>query len=424
MEFLLGAATAAHQVEGNNRNSDYWVMENVPHSSFREPSLDALDHYHRYKEDISLLKEAGGNAYRFSIEWARIQPEKNEFDQNEIQHYREVIEFCLENDITPIVTLHHFTSPKWVITDGGWKSKNIIKFFSNYAEVIAKELGELIPFVCTINEANMGSQIYKVMRTMMDAGQGGSEQEKESMQVGIDLDEIKKTRAEYFKELAEIFGVAPNNINSFLDGRNKKEEVVMQAHQMACELFRKHSPSTKLGLSLSLYDYQAVDGGEKNVEKEQQEDFFDYLAYLKNDDFIGIQNYSRKVFNKNGLVKDDEDVRMTKMGYNFYPEGIGNVLKFVSKHWDKPLLVTENGISTDDDTERVEFIEKALKGVQECLDDGISVVGYTYWSLMDNFEWQLGYEQTFGLIAVDRETQKRYPKPSLAFLGSRKISPK
>jgi beta-glucosidase len=117
-EFLLGAATAAHQVEGNNTNSDFWTMEQIPQSLFKEPSLECLDHYNHYREDIDLLAGAGLNAYRFSIEWARIQPDKDTFDQKEIYHYRDMISYCREKGVSPIVTMHHFSSPKWLIQEG------------------------------------------------------------------------------------------------------------------------------------------------------------------------------------------------------------------------------------------------------------------------------------------------------------------
>ena len=156
-EFMFGAATAAHQVEGNNVNSDFWVMENLPGSMYKESSLDAVDHYHRYREDIKLLANAGLNAYRFSIEWARIEPTKGNFDKSEIEHYRNVLKCCHENSVTPIVTLHHFSSPKWLISEGGWESENTIGYFKNYCEYVVSELGDLIPYICTINEANSKS---------------------------------------------------------------------------------------------------------------------------------------------------------------------------------------------------------------------------------------------------------------------------
>ena len=136
-DFLLGAATAAHQVEGNNRNSDNWAQEQMQHSSFVEPSGDACDHYNRYEEDIRLMAKAGLNAYRFSVEWARIEPEEGVFDEKATQHYRDVIRCCKENGLEPIVTLHHFTSPVWLIRKGGWEADTTPADFARYARYIA-----------------------------------------------------------------------------------------------------------------------------------------------------------------------------------------------------------------------------------------------------------------------------------------------
>lgn len=140
-DFLIGAATAAHQVEGNNVNSDYWLQEHMPHSSFTEPSGDACDHYHRYEEDIRLLAEAGLNAYRFSVEWARIEPEEGRFDENEIAHYKDVIACCKKHGVEPVVTLMHFTSPAWLIRKGGWEAESTVEDFRRYAAFVAERLG-------------------------------------------------------------------------------------------------------------------------------------------------------------------------------------------------------------------------------------------------------------------------------------------
>ena len=137
-EFLIGAATAAHQVEGNNTNSDYWAQEQMPHSSFTEPSGIACDHYNRYEEDIRLMAAAGLNCYRFSIEWARIEPEEGVYDQEAAEHYRDVIRTCRKYGIEPIVTLMHFTSPVWLIRKGGWEAESTIGDFRRYAAFIAE----------------------------------------------------------------------------------------------------------------------------------------------------------------------------------------------------------------------------------------------------------------------------------------------
>ena len=138
--FMVGAATAAHQVEGNNIHSDYWLQEQLEHSSFVEPSGLACDHYNRYEEDIRLMAKAGLNAYRFSVEWARIEPEEGVFDEAEVEHYRKVIRFCKERGIEPIVTLMHFTSPAWLIRKGGWEAESTIEYFRRYASYVTEKL--------------------------------------------------------------------------------------------------------------------------------------------------------------------------------------------------------------------------------------------------------------------------------------------
>lgn len=160
--FLLGAATAAHQVEGNNKNSDSWALEQMEHSSYKEPSLDAADHYNHYGEDIRLLAEAGLNAYRFSIEWARIEPEPGVYDDTEIEHYRRVLECCKANEITPVVTMHHFSSPKWLISQGGWEDERTVEAFASYCRYVVNKLGSLMEYVCTINEAIWGCRLRQL----------------------------------------------------------------------------------------------------------------------------------------------------------------------------------------------------------------------------------------------------------------------
>ena len=416
-EFLLGASTAAHQVEGNNTKSDLWVMENVPHSMFKEPSLDAVDHYHRYQEDIRLLAEAGLNSYRFTIEWARIEPENGKFDEKELAHYKEMIDYCLSEGVTPIITLHHFSSPFWLVQEGGWENEQTVEYFARYTKYVISELGDKLSYICTINEANMGVQITKLMKRMLK-GQGKSS----DVQVGLNMD-TENPLALYNEEISEAFGIDATEIHNFVSPRTEKgNQIIGRAHEAARDVIKSLYPNIKVGITLSLHDNQSEDGGEEFVKQAYQEDFFDFLPYLQKDDFLGLQNYSRQIFNQNGMKPLSEDTRVTKMGYEFYPEAIGHVIRYVANYWTKEIMVTENGISTDDDQERIEYIERATKGVMACINDGINVSGYQHWSLLDNFEWQLAYEQTFGLIAVDRTTQKRYPKPSLKYLGSLKQS--
>lgn len=417
--FLVGAATAAHQVEGNNIHSDYWTMEQLEHSNFAEPSLDGMDHYNRYAEDIRLLAEAGLNAYRFSIEWARIEPEKGQYVEAEIEHYRKVLQCCHDNGVTPVVTMHHFSSPKWLITEGGWESESTVEYFKNYCAYVVSKLGDLMGYVCTINEANMGLQVASVAKGIL-------RRMGVTPQIGMNFDLIMEKftspeRLQQKMEIAAAFGLNdPNGVHDFLSMRTIEGDLlIMRAHAAARDAMKAICPHLQVGLTLSLFDLQPQPGGEEIARQEWDADFAHYLPYIKDDDFIGVQNYSRKRIDANGEMGTPEGAELTQMDYEFYPQGIGNVVRHVSAELPgKPILVTENGIATADDSRRVAFIQQAAEGIQSCVTDGIPVKGYLYWSLLDNFEWQKGFAMTFGLIAVDRTSQTRHPKESLAVLGS------
>ncbi|MBQ2706610.1 MAG: family 1 glycosylhydrolase [Agathobacter sp.] len=439
--FLIGAATAAHQVEGNNIHSDYWAMEHMKYTNFNEPSLDAVDHYNRYEEDIRMMSEAGLNAYRFSIEWARIEPVEGQYDETEIAHYRKVLECCRENGIEPIVTMHHFTSPKWLIDNGGWEAEATVDAFAKYCKYVVEQLGDLMHYVVTINEANMGLQVkaiaerYKrqmmakmqqmmAMQASMNAGAGSQSGNMEgTAQIGMNFNSMMENMKNQQAENEDVFGVAEPQ--TFVSARTEAGDIlVMRAHQAAKAAMKEVKPELLIGLSLSLHDIQAVEGGEEVAAKEWVEEFTHYLPYIKEDDFFGLQNYTRSLIGADGIMPVPEGAEVTQMDYEFYPEALEHVIRRADEEFknagraDMPIMVTENGIATSDDSRRVAFIEKATDGVATCKKDGIPVIGYMYWSLMDNFEWQKGYSMTFGLIEVDRMTQKRIAKPSLGFLGN------
>ena len=420
-DFLIGAATAAHQVEGNNIHSDYWAQEQMKYSSFAEPSLDACDHYNRFEEDIALMARAGLNAYRFSIEWARIEPEEGKFDEREIDHYRRVIACCREHNIEPVVTMHHFSSPVWLIRKGGWEAETTPADFARYVAYVVERLGSEINYICTINEANMGLQVAQVakhiMQQMMSAAKSGSSSESQ-VQMGLNFKKMMENREKLATENTAAFGTASPQV--FTGSRTPEGDIlIMRAHQAAKAEIRALYPRIKVGLTLSLHDLQALPGGEENAKKEWDEEFLHYLPYIKGDDFLGVQNYTRTLFDATGSLPAPKGAELTQMDYEFYPEGIGNVLRKVRESFPGELLVTENGIAASDDTRRVEFIRRALAGVEKCVEDGLPVKGYLYWSLLDNFEWQKGYAMQFGLVAVDRKNgQTRAPKPSLFYLGS------
>ena len=417
--FLFGAATAAHQVEGNNTCSDYWAMEQMKTTGFVEPSGDAVDHYNRYEEDIRLLAEAGLNCYRFSIEWARIEPLEGQFSPQELDHYRDVIHCCKQYGVTPIVTLHHFTSPKWLIAKGGWEAETTVADFTRYCTYIAQNLGSDLEYVVTINEANMGLQLAGIIKRYMKKMllPGNRKKTDGKVQVGIDLRQMLANQKLAAAENLQVFGTTKPN--TFVSQRSTEGDLlIMRAHQSARDAMKAICPDLKIGLSLSLHDIQALKGGRKNADKEWYMEFLHYLPYIEGDDFLGVQNYSRARFGILGEADPPREAELTQMDYEFYPEGLENVIRAVSKEFRGELLVTENGIATADDSRRIAFLQRALAGVEHCIADNIPVKGYCCWSLLDNFEWQKGFAMTFGLIAVDRSTQKRYPKDSLYYLGS------
>lgn len=423
-DFLLGTATAAHQVEGNNIHSDSWVMEHMKYTTYEEPSLDAVDHYHLYEQDIRMMAEAGYNAYRFSVEWARIEPEEGRFDEKEIEHYKNVITCCRKYGLEPMITLHHFTSPKWIITKGGWEADSIVEDFKKYCIYVVERLGKEICYINTINEANMRLQISRIMKNYeKNAIRQNKQTERntsENLQIGVDVQAMIKLQQSMMEESCRVFhipeGMTVNNFHSPCTPHG--DALVLRAHEEAREAIKERFPEIKVGLTLSLHDFQALPGGEETMETLWDEEFLHYLSGIKNDDFIGIQNYTRELVGAEGSLPVPEGADLTQSGYEFYPEALEHVIRKVAIDFKGDLYITENGVATEDDQRRIEFIQRAIYGVKHCMQDGIPVKGYFYWSLLDNYEWQKAYGPKFGLVAVDRAIQQRLPKQSLEFLGN------
>ena len=385
--FLFGTATSAHQVEGGNTNSDWWEWEHRVGTPCREPSGDACDFYHRYREDIALMAGLGFNAFRFSIEWARVEPEEGEFSMAVLDHYRRVLATCRESRIVPIVTFHHFTLPRWLQGRGGFVLDQFPQLFERYCDRVAAALGDLIGYACTINEPE-------------GLGEGGF-----------------------------VLGINPPGRKGDIDGMWRVVDNLLEAHRVGAAAIRARA-NIPVGVTLALPDLQYEDGaqpGDTQVEfNSRVSDRFFELA--RHDDFVGVQNYTRNRFGPEGprgphvergkdLPEETDDT--TQLGQEYFPKALGSTLR---RAWQStggtPILVTENGIATDDDAKRVRYIDAALREVLACLGDAIDVRGYLHWTLLDNFEWSLGYRPRFGLLSVDRTTFARTPKPSAHWLGA------
>jgi beta-glucosidase len=393
--FLWGTATAAHQVEGNNINSESWVLEHTPGTMYAEPSGDACDHYHRYPQDIALLAALGFNTYRFSLEWARIEPEEGQFSNAALDHYRRMLECCHTHQLTPIATFHHFTSPRWLMSKGAWENKETAERFATYCEYTTQHLGDLIPIACTLNEPNLGLLLSNI---------------------GMSIDNLRK--APWWNEAAKTLNTTPETLAPFQYlSSEKSTETFIAAHKQGQAAIKSVHSNIQVGMTLALQDIQAGPGGESLTAQKKQAINGVFLDELRGDDFVGVQTYSRMRFGAEGPLGAEEGVPLTQMGYEFYPEALENTIRYATKKTGSPVIVTENGLGSSDDQERVLYIERALKGVVNCLKDGLDIRGYTYWSAFDNFEWSMGYRPTFGLIAVDRTTQKRTVKESAHYLG-------
>jgi len=392
--FLWGAATAAHQVEGNNLNSDLWVLEHVKPTIFQEPSGDACDHYHRYADDIRLLARLGLNTYRFSIEWARIEPEPGFFSRAELDHYRRMLAACHENNLRAMVTFYHFTSPRWFAAIGGWEADSSVDLFTRYCERASKHLGDLISFATTFNEPNVPMLLQWMP---MDLHLDGSEAQEMIRQSARAIG-------------SERFG------SFFLGNKAKLRDNMVAAHHRALAAIKSGTGKFPVGVNIAMSDDQASGAGSRRDQK-REEVYGPWLRAAAKSDFVGVQTYSRSRVGPSKDLPPEQGVELTQLGYEFWPEALEQTIRYASAQTKVPVYVTENGIGTDDDTRRIEYIKRALAGVQNCLKDGIDVRGYIHWSLMDNFEWMMGFRPTFGLVAVNRETQERTPKPSARFLG-------
>ncbi len=395
--FLWGAATAAHQVEGGNTNCDSWLLEHVPGTIYSEPSGDACDHYHRYAEDIALLAALGFNAYRFSIEWARIEPAEGEFSLAQLEHYRRMLAVCHEHGVKPVVTMHHFTSPLWVAARGGWESGETARLFARYCERVVEHLGDMISVACTINEANLAAALRQW---------GFLHTDEAILAYG------------WRAAAATMMGVEPDNFSSFpFCVRSKSRRVLLEAHRRGADALRAGPHQFPVGMTLALTDLQVVSGAEEVRDRLRRESEEIFLEAARGDDFLGVQCYTRQRVGPLGLLPPGQEAEFTQMGYEFAPDALEATIRYAALKAQVPLIVTENGIATDDDSQRMVFVERALAGVGRCVGDGIDVSGYFYWSMLDNFEWLFGYGPKFGLIAVDRKTQRRTVKPSAEWLG-------
>jgi beta-glucosidase len=391
--FLWGTAISAHQSEGNNVNSDAWLCEKVPHSLYREPSRDACDSYNRYGEDIAIAADLGFNCHRIGIEWARIEPEPGLFSAAELDRYRRQLEACHARGLAPMVTFNHFTVPAWFAARGGFEVADGADLFARFAETATARLGDVISYASTFNEANIQRLIGQLIR---------------GPQAKAAIDAM-------LSECARACG--SDRFSSMLFAPVETSEAIMvDAHEKAAAAMKAGPGDFPVGLTLTMQDVQGV--GEGNAAEAVIEGLYGpWLEAARRSDFIGVQTYTRVLVGPEGRLPPPKGAERTAAGYEFYPQALGGTIRFAAERIGRPIFVTESGIATDDDSRRIAYIDAALAEVRKCLDDGIEVKSFLYWSLLDNFEWTKGYGEHFGLVAVDMKTFARTPKPSARHLG-------
>jgi beta-glucosidase len=394
--FLWGTATAGHQVEGNNVASDVWLVEQVKPTLFAEPSGDACNSFALWATDLDLVRSLGLNSYRFSLEWARIEPEPGQFSIAMLDHYKAMIDGCRARGLTPVVTFNHFTVPRWFAAQGGWTDPQSPQLFAHFCDRAARHLAAGMGYATTLNEPNTPALLKEVFPPQflgvvraMNAAAGkacGSTNFKNAM----------------VPDVADAEVLQANQIAAHKAGR------------AAIKAVRGDLP---VGVSLAISDDQAE--GPKSVRDARRASFYGaWMEAAKGDDFLGVQNYARARWGDKGNLGAPAGAKLNGMGQEIYAPSLAGAVRYAHAATGLPILVTEHGLTTTDDAQRAEFIPAALTGLQAAIAEGVPVKGYVHWSLLDNFEWIFGYKQHYGLCSFDRTTFKRTPKPSAGVLGA------
>jgi beta-glucosidase len=394
--FLWGAAGSGHQVEGNDTNSDAWLLENVKPTLFSEPVRDAGNSFALWPVDLDLARHIGLNTYRFSIEWSRIEPEPGLFSIAMLDFYKAMIDGCRTRGLTPIVTFNHSTVPQWFAARGSWANPESPDLFARYCDHAARHLAGGIGYALTLSEPNNGIMVrdvapeaFAMAFAAMNAAAG-----KACGAPGF--------RAAVLAESKEAEIAQANLVASHKAGK------------AAIKAVRGDLP---VGLTLALPDDEAV--GPNSVRDAKRAQYYGvWLDTAKSDDFLGINNYDRICWDDKGRMAPLAGARLSISMSEVYVPSLANAVRYAHAATGVPIFVTENGMSTVDDAPRAQYIPAVLAELQKVSAEGVPLIGYLHWSLLDNFEWFSGFKIKFGLCEVDRTTFKRTPKPSAVVLGA------
>jgi beta-glucosidase len=373
--FGWGSATSSHQVEGGNTNNDWWRFEQEGHVVDREVSGDAVDSYRRYTDDLDHARAMNHSMHRLSLEWSRIEPSEGVFDDAEVEHYIEVLKAVRARGMKTFVTLNHFTVPLWFDDRGNWPKSDSPAIFARFAEHVGARLAPYVDAWITINEPM------------------------------------------HYVNYAFYQGKWPPRGNRYLPARLAGVHLV-RAHRLACAALKKAAPEIPVGVAVNAIHIKPCDPS----WLDSLGWFFDwFMNYWFLDrvrgtlDFIGTQYYM--ALSAPQLLTDHygcaDEGPHTDMGWRICPDGFRSQVTTTWKRYGLPIYITENGIADASDELRPTYIRDHLVQLHRAIvEDGADVRGYFYWSLLDNFEWAEGWYPKFGLIAVDRTTMERIPRPS------------
>ncbi len=402
--FLWGTATSAYQVEGGDTNSQWYLWEHAKDRQGNPRILHgdtcgwACDEWNRYPEDVRLMKSLGLNAYRFSVEWSKIEPREGVFDREAILHYQQLCDTLLKAGIEPVVTLHHVTDPIWFAEKGGWEKEENIQDFVKFAIHIVRALGERVRIYCTINEP----AVYAMESYFSGTFPPGKE----------DL----RLTALVLRNLLIAHVQTYHAIKALPGGKEKYVGIVKNITlvdpwnkwSLPDWLFSRLSDQAFNGTTIDFFRTGRFRFWMPGMVFLNYED----TAAVHSLDFFGLNYYSHYLYHfsfdpkKAFKPKIPENEIMTDMEYSVYPEGFYRAVRRVAV-LGVPVMVTENGIADARDDRREMFIRRHLFALSKAIREGYDVCGYFYWSLLDNFEWAEGYSKKFGLYAMDPVTLER-----------------
>jgi beta-glucosidase len=373
--FLFGVATSGHQTEGDNAGSDTWFLEHVQPTVFAEPSGRACNSWQLWRDDLDLVQAMGLGAFRFSVEWARVEPREGTFATETLDHYAAIVDGCAERGLAAVVTLSHMTCPHWFAARGGWLDPAAPELFARYCDQVLRHFGDRITAAVTLNEPNLPQLL-----SWTDVPEPVRKLERATLEAAGAAAGVPRYRVSNI--------MLPEEFEAMRDG-------MTAVHLAARAALKARRPDLPVGLSIAIVDDH-------------------WLRLARDDDFIGIQNYESAVYDASGLLPPPPGATLHQLGSAIDPGSLGGAVRYAYEVSGVPVFVTEHGVGVDDDALRAAFIEPSLSGLLDAIGDGVPVLGYCHWTLLDNFEWTAGYRFRFGLHTVDRQTFARTQKPSAA----------